>query len=424
MDQINLLDVEIITPRLILEPISSQYQADIFAEFTAEITTYMIPAPPRSPDDTAAFIADSIAKLERGTDLGVVILEKQSRAFLGCAGLHSPHSPHPELGIWLKKSAQGQKYGLEAIQGLKTWAEDHLDCEYFLYPVDRDNWPSRKIPEALGGKVVREYVRPTQRQTQLQAVEYQIPKRDRYKIWQRQDLSQSYLEGVRGAIPLATEQIEIILRVIRATQKQVQTFLDLGCGDGILGRAIARHYPEATGVFLDLSETMLTAAKKKVGDRDAMTFILEDFGRSQWLDSVTPQAPFDIIVSGFSIHHQPDERKQTIYREIYSLLKPGGLFLNLEHVASQSRWSEQAFSSLFVDSLYEFHQRQGSEKSRAEIDREYYSRDDKDANILAPVEVQCRWLQEIGFVDVECFMKVFEIALFGGLRKTNLQKEA
>jgi hypothetical protein len=32
-----------------------------------------------------------------------------------------------------------------------------LYYEYFLYPVDRANTPSRKIPEALGGKVAREY---------------------------------------------------------------------------------------------------------------------------------------------------------------------------------------------------------------------------------------------------------------------------
>jgi hypothetical protein len=46
------------------------------------------------------------------------------------------------------------------------------------------------------------------------------------------------LEGVRGAIPLALKQIDVMLRVIEKTQPNVNTFLDLGCGDGILGRAI------------------------------------------------------------------------------------------------------------------------------------------------------------------------------------------
>jgi hypothetical protein len=34
--------------------------------------------------------------------------------------------------------------------------------------------------------------------------------------------------------------------------------------------------------------------------------------------------------------------------------------------------------------------------------------------ILAPVDLQCAWLRLIGFQDVDCFFKVFELALFGG----------
>ncbi len=41
-------------------------------------------------------------------------------------------------------------------------------------------------------------------------------------------------------------------------------------------------------------------------------------------------------------------------------------------------------------------------------------RPNKVDNILAPVEVQCQWLRESDFVDVDCFFKVFQLALFGG----------
>lgn len=243
---------------------------------------------------------------------------------------------------------------------------------------------------------------------------------NQYTIWKNEELSRTYLEGVRGAIPLAAEQIEILLRVIRATQTRVESFLDLGCGNGILGSSIYRQYPKAKGCFLDLSETMLNAAKNNLQDRENAKFILQDFGTSDWVAAVEGDAPFDVIVSGFSIHHQSDRRKKEIYQEIYALLKPGGLFLNLEHIASRTRWEEKAFSDLFVDSLYAFHQSQGSQKTREEVDREFYSRDDKNANILAPLEDQCNWLRDIGFVDVDCFMKLFEIALFGGLRSRNI----
>ena len=55
-------------------------------------------------------------------------------------------------------------------------------------------------------------------------------------------------------------------------------------------------------------------------------------------------------------------------------------------------------------------------QSRDEVARHYYDRPDKSANILAPVERQCTWLREIGFTDVDCYLKVFELAVFGGRR--------
>jgi SAM-dependent methyltransferase len=238
-----------------------------------------------------------------------------------------------------------------------------------------------------------------------------------YEVWKNSELAHNFLTGVRGAVPLAGEQIDILLRLLRLRQSEVGTFLDLGCGDGILGKAIYRTYPQARGVFLDLSETMLQAARESFTEtKQQPIFILEDFGRPEWVEAVKTEAPFDAIVSGFAIHHQPDGRKREIYQEIYQLLKPGGIFLNLEHVASRSKLGETAFDNLFLDSLDAFHQSQGSQKSREELNRQYYNREDKKANILALVEEQCNWLREIGFVDVDCFLKIFELALFGGVK--------
>ena len=236
-----------------------------------------------------------------------------------------------------------------------------------------------------------------------------------YQVWKTDETAQTFLEGVRAAIPLATQQIDCLMRLITLTQPQVNSFLDLGCGDGILGRAIAQTYPNAQGTLLDMSETMVEAAKTKAVN-NSFNFVLEDFGNPQWLKAITPQAPFNVIVSGFAIHHLPDSRKKELYQEIFKLLTPGGIFLNLEHVASQSPLGEKAFDELFVDSLYGYHQSKNSAQTREEIDKKYYSRADKVANILAPVELQCSWLRHIGFVDVDCFLKLFEIALFGGVK--------
>lgn len=70
----------------------------------------------------------------------------------------------------------------------------------------------------------------------------------------------------------------------------------------------------------------------------------------------------------------------------------------------------------FVDSMFASSRREGQGKTREQIAAEYHRRADKAANLLSPVERQCGWLREIGYDDVDCYLKVFELAVFGGRR--------
>ncbi len=236
-------------------------------------------------------------------------------------------------------------------------------------------------------------------------------------VWQRPDHAKLFLEEVRGGIPLAAEQMDVLLRIVRHAVPKVERLLDLGCGDGILGRSVMADHPEATGVFLDFSEPMIEAAKKRA-DANRATFVVRDFGKKDWGQAVRDHVPFDLVLSGLAIHHQPDERKREIYREVFDLLAPGGLFLNLEHVASNSAWANRVFEELFIDSLWSYHQQHGGTKSRDTITQEFRANPGRAVNILAPVGLQCRWLEEIGFVEVDCFFRLFECALFGGRKVT------
>ncbi len=232
--------------------------------------------------------------------------------------------------------------------------------------------------------------------------------------WQSSELATAFLQGVRGAIPDAGRQLEVIAHILLTWCPNPKVIVDLGCGDGALGRSLFGLFPKAQFVFADFSEPMLEAVRTQLGQKQRTAVVKADFSNRAWLETLDGYGPVDAVVSGFAIHHQPDQRKRSLYGEIFALLAKGGVFLNLEHVASPTPAVENLFDHYFIDHLHRFHLAKDPAKSRQEIADAYYNRPDKAENILAPMDLQCQWLREIGFVDVDCFFKVFELALFGG----------
>jgi len=237
---------------------------------------------------------------------------------------------------------------------------------------------------------------------------------ERESRWKTKKLASTFLEGVRGAIPGSDLQFAIIGKIADRWCVSPRRILDLGCGDGILGRFLLDRFPLANGLFIDFSDPMLDAARTKVGSLRNATVAKVDFASPQWQEKARSHGPFDIVVSGFAIHHQPDKRKREIYAEVFSILATGGIFLNLEHVKSATKAGQELLDDFFVDYLYDFHCRTDAGAIRDTIADDYYKRPDKKENILAPVQDQCKWLEQIGFADVDCFFKVFELAIFGG----------
>jgi epoxyqueuosine reductase len=167
-------NIQIETQRLLLKPISLDYKDDIFQEFTPEITIYLFSKAPDRIEETIEFIEGAIKKNNEGKAFQAVILDKSTGEFLGCAGLHRIDTQTPELGIWIKKSAHGNAFGEETIFALKKWVDENLDCEYLIYPVDKRNIASKRIPELMGGIVNREYKKMNMSSNELYIIEYRI----------------------------------------------------------------------------------------------------------------------------------------------------------------------------------------------------------------------------------------------------------
>jgi SAM-dependent methyltransferase len=167
--------------------------------------------------------------------------------------------------------------------------------------------------------------------------------------------------------------------------------LDLGCGDGHLLSLVLAHCPQATGVGIDFSPAMLDKAKQRFHEQPRATVVAHN------LDNPLPDVgTYDAVVSSFAIHHCEHKRKQGLYQEVWSLLAPGGVFCNLEHVASPSVRVHKRFLKML----------------------DVRPEDEDPSNKLLDVETQLQWFQDIGFRDVDCYWKWRELALLVGHKPT------
>jgi tRNA (cmo5U34)-methyltransferase len=235
-------------------------------------------------------------------------------------------------------------------------------------------------------------------------------------VWQADAAARYFLDDVRGALPYAAEQFDAMLRLIGAGGRPVRRFIDLGSGDGALSAVLLAAHPEADAVLVDFSPPMLEAAMARLTPEFAPRLIAADLSVPTWRDAVDALAPFDAVVSGFAIHHLPDERKRELYEEIFALLAPGGTFAHVEHVAPEREWVSERFHAGIVDALYAYAVSRDSAATREAVAASYAARADRDANILAPLDVQLGWLRESGFTGVVAPFRWYEIAVFGGHR--------
>lgn len=171
--------------------------------------------------------------------------------------------------------------------------------------------------------------------------------------------------------------------------RQTQRILDLGTGNGRMLTLLAAACPLASCVGLDFSEVMLDAARERFAHEERVQLVKHDL--SQPLPEL---GRFDAVVSSFVIHHLEDERKRSLYAEVFDVLEPGGVFANFEHVASPTPRLHRAFFQAIGEPI---------------------AHEDPSDRLL-DVHTQLKWLREVGFDDVDCYWKWLEMALLIGVK--------
>ena len=203
--------------------------------------------------------------------------------------------------------------------------------------------------------------------------------------WESAERALAYLARA-DALPHRAEGEAALLEHLPAAVSRV---LDLGSGDGRLLGLVRLRHPDAEAVALDFSATMLERLRARFAGDPRVAVAAHDLERP-----LPALGGFDAIVSSFAIHHLPHPRKRALYEEVFAALRPGGAFLNLEHVASPTPALHDAFLRAIGSTPVE----------------------EDPANKLLDVHTQLEWLRGIGFAEVDCHWKWRELALLAGRR--------
>lgn len=234
------------------------------------------------------------------------------------------------------------------------------------------------------------------------------------RAWQNAEHVRHYVERQKKSSPIEAELFAVVARLLRATYP-LELVLDLGCGAGRFGRAVMDVFDGVEVCFSDFSAEMLKAARQAVRQTPLATFVEADLTDLGWRNAFDGRS-FDAIVSGFSLHHLAEVRRREVIDEICSLLRPGGLFVIAEWVASPSAWLEDIHNRWFIETSWHGGVFEGEDATFDETLQRFANREDVKQGLLLPIGQQLDWLREVGYTDVGCFFKTFDMAIFGGRR--------
>ncbi len=136
-----------------------------------------------------------------------------------------------------------------------------------------------------------------------------------------------------GYLPDREERFTALIDAVEAgTGRPGPLVLDLGCGPGSLAVRLLGRLPAASVVAIDCDPLLLALGRAAAGGRAGLRFADLDLRVPGWAAALGLDRPADAAVSTTALHWLPAPALRAMYAELATVLRPGGLLLNGDHL--------------------------------------------------------------------------------------------
>lgn len=203
------------------------------------------------------------------------------------------------------------------------------------------------------------------------------------------------------------ESIRLIAQLLPFDQQDEFTFLDLGAGTGMAARGIMDYYPRAQAVLADYSPQMMGEGEKILQSYAGRYRYVEfDMKSSDWPAAIPAQ--LDAAVTSQCVHHLPDERKKSLFREIFERLKPGAWYVNFDPVRA---------SDVLVEEIWQHaNERIDPEAAHRRMHRgpQEQAMWENHVRYMIDLDTQLGFFRAAGFEAVDVYWKQLDYVIYGG----------
>jgi len=138
-------------------------------------------------------------------------------------------------------------------------------------------------------------------------------------------------------IPDREERFTVIGDVLASVLERPDPLIvDLGAGPGSLAVRLLDRVPTSTVVAIDADPLLLGLARAAYGDRAQLRIVDHDLREHGWVAALDLPRPADAIVSTTALHWLTRDQLAAVYCAARTLLRPGGVFVDGDHLTDGS----------------------------------------------------------------------------------------